>query len=75
MELNFTKEALHELARQAISKGTGARALRGIMEKLMLDWMYDSPGTDDIASIKITRPAVSGKGNPVIRRRTKKAAA
>ena len=75
VELDFTKDALHELARQAISKGTGARALRGIMEKLMLDWMYDIPGTDDIASIKITRPAVSGKGKPVIRRRTKKAAA
>jgi len=75
VELDFTKDALQELARQAISKGTGARALRGLLEKVMLDWMYDIPGTDDIASIKITRPAVTGKGRPVIRRRTKKAAA
>ena len=75
VELDFTKDALQELARQAISQGTGARALRGLLEKVMLDWMYDIPGTDDIASIKITRPAVTGKGRPVIRRRTKKAAA
>ena len=73
--MDFTRDALHELAKQAISKGTGARALRGLMEKLMLDWMYDVPSNDDIASIKITRPAVSGKGKPVIRRKTKKAAA
>jgi ATP-dependent Clp protease ATP-binding subunit ClpX len=75
VQLDFTRDALHELAKQAISKGTGARALRGLMEKLMLDWMYDVPSNDDIASIKITRPAVSGKGKPVIRRKTKKAAA
>tara|TARA_Y100000588_G_scaffold1662_1_gene2445 strand:- start:30356 stop:31627 length:1272 start_codon:yes stop_codon:yes gene_type:complete len=75
VELEFTKDALQELSRQAISKGTGARALRGLLEKVMLDWMYDIPGTDEIESIKITRPAVTGKGRPVIRRRTKKAAA
>ena len=75
VELDFTKDALQELARQAIRKGTGARALRGLLEKVMLDWMYDIPGTDDIESIKITRPAITGKGRPVIRRRTKKAAA
>jgi len=75
VELDFTKEALHELARQAISKGTGARALRGLMEKVMLDWMYEIPGNNDIEAIKITLPAISGKGKPIIRRKTKKAAA
>ena len=75
VKLDFTKDALHELARQAITKGTGARALRGLMEKVMLDWMYDIPGNDNIESIKITRPAVAGKGKPVIRRKTKKVAA
>ena len=45
------------------------------MEKVMLDWMYDIPGSNNIQSLKITRPAVSGKSKPVIRRKTKKAAA
>jgi ATP-dependent protease Clp, ATPase subunit len=39
-ELEFTPDALHELAAQALKKGTGARALRGLIEKLMLDLMY-----------------------------------
>src|SRR3954465_3030204 len=43
VELEFSKDALSELAALAIKKGTGARALRGILEKLMLDVMYDIP--------------------------------
>ena len=49
VELEFSDDALRELAAQAIKKGTGARALRGLLEKLMLDVMYDVPGTDDIS--------------------------
>ena len=47
-ELEFTRDALHELAAQAIKKGTGARALRGLLERLMLDLMYEIPGSNDI---------------------------
>ena len=43
VDLEFTPDALRELAAQAIKKGTGARALRGLIEKLMLDVMYDVP--------------------------------
>ncbi len=75
VELDFTRDALHELAAQAIKKGTGARALRGLLERLMLDLMYEIPGSDDIEGIKITRGAVQGKSKPVIRRKPKQAAA
>ncbi len=75
VNLEFTRDALHELAAQAIKKGTGARALRGLLERLMLDLMYEVPGSDDIEGIKITRGAVQGKSKPVIRRKPKQAAA
>ena len=75
VELEFTKDALQELAAQAIAKGTGARALRGQLERLMLDLMYEIPGSDEIESVKITRGAVQGTSKPVTRRKPKQAAA
>ena len=74
-ELHFTSDALHELAAQAIKKGTGARALRGLLERLMLDTMYDLPGTDDVAKITVTGPVVRGENQPLIQQREKQAAA
>ena len=74
VELEFTPDALQELARQAIKKGTGARALRSIIEKLMLDVMFDVPNSD-IVACKITRQAVLGESKPVLRRKNDKAAA
>jgi ATP-dependent Clp protease ATP-binding subunit ClpX len=73
--LEFSQDALAELAGQAIRKGTGARALRSLLEKLMLDVMYDVPSSDDILHILITRPVVTGESKPVIRRRPGRAAA
>jgi ATP-dependent Clp protease ATP-binding subunit ClpX len=75
VELEFTAEALRELAAQAIKKGTGARALRSLLEKLMLDVMYDVPGSDDILHVKITRPVVLGEAKPLIRRKADQKAA
>jgi len=75
VELEFTPDALQELASQAIKKGTGARALRGILEKLMLDVMYDVPGSPDITGVKITRAVVTGASKPLIRYKANKAAA
>ena len=75
VELEFTSDALQELAAQAIKKGTGARALRGQLERLMLDLMYEIPGTDEIESVKITRSTVRGKSKPIRRRKPKQAAA
>ena len=75
VELEFSCDALQELAGLAIKKGTGARALRGLLEKLMLDVMYDVPGSEDIVAVKITRAVVLGKTKPIIRRKQDKAAA
>ncbi|HSU54607.1 MAG TPA: ATP-dependent Clp protease ATP-binding subunit ClpX, partial [Candidatus Dormibacteraeota bacterium] len=75
VELEFSQEALRELASQAIKKGTGARALRSLLEKLMLDVMYDIPGSDDILHVNITRPVVIGECKPLLRRKQGRAAA
>jgi ATP-dependent Clp protease ATP-binding subunit ClpX len=75
VELAFTPDALRELAAQAIKKGTGARALRSLLEKLMLDIMYEIPTSEDVLAVKITRAAVLGDAGPIIRRKTDQAAA
>ncbi|HEY3915257.1 MAG TPA: ATP-dependent Clp protease ATP-binding subunit ClpX [Verrucomicrobiae bacterium] len=75
VELDFTPDALCELAAQAIKKGTGARALRSLLEKLMLDVMYDAPTNEDIIGVTVTRSAVLGEAKPVIRRKADQAAA
>jgi len=75
VELEFTSDALKELASQAYKKGTGARALRSLLERLMLDVMFDVPSNGDILAIRITRQTVLGEGKPLIRRKSDKAAA
>jgi ATP-dependent Clp protease ATP-binding subunit ClpX len=75
VELEFSEDALHELASQAIKKGTGARALRSLLEKLMLDVMFEVPSSDDILHVKITRAVALGETKPLIRRKPDKAAA
>ena len=75
VDLDFTQDGLKALASLAIKKGTGARALRGMLEKLMLDIMYEAPGRDDIEGIKITRAAVEGKSKPRFRLKPKSAEA
>jgi ATP-dependent Clp protease ATP-binding subunit ClpX len=75
VELEFSPDALHELAAQAIRKGTGARALRSLLEKLMLDVMFDAPSTEDIVHVQITRPVVAGESKPIIRRKADQKAA
>jgi ATP-dependent Clp protease ATP-binding subunit ClpX len=75
VQLEFMPEALRELAVQAIKKGTGARALRGLLEKVMLDVMYEIPGDNDIVAIKITRPVITEEAKPLISRKHVEAAA
>jgi ATP-dependent Clp protease ATP-binding subunit ClpX len=75
VNLVVTKDALRALAQQAATKGTGARALRSIFEKIMLDVMYDVPSREDIADVVINRAVVEGKRAPLIRRKQDKDAA
>ena len=75
VELEFSADALQELAAQALKKGTGARALRGLLEKIMLDTMYDVPSNENILAVKVTKGAVLGESKPIVRRKQDQAAA
>ncbi len=75
VHLTFTKDALRALAAQAVLKGTGARALRSMLERIMLDLMYDIPSREDIADVTINRAVVEGKKQPLIRKKQDKDAA
>ncbi len=75
VRLSVTKDALRALAAQAVTKGTGARALRSMLERIMLDIMYDVPSREDIAEVTINRAVVEGKKLPLIRKKQDKDAA
>lgn len=74
VKLKVNKDALSALAAKAIERGTGARALRSILEALMLDVMYDVPSKEDTESVTITKAAVEGTKPPVIKKRRADAA-
>lgn len=69
VKLKVTKDGLRALAEEAVRRGTGARALRSIFERLMLDLMYELPSRDDVESVTINRAVVTGDKPPVIRKR------
>ena len=58
VKISFTDSALREVARQAVTKGTGARGLRTIFEHLMLDVMYEAPSSCQGKSVKITKQMI-----------------
>ena len=65
VELTFDEEALIQVADTALARKTGARGLRAIMEKVMMDTMYHVPSDDSIQTCLITKEAVSGEGEPI----------
>jgi ATP-dependent Clp protease ATP-binding subunit ClpX len=75
VRLSVTKDALKALAAQAVTKGTGARALRSMLERIMLEIMYEVPSREDIAEVTINRAVVDGKKPPLIRKKQDKDAA
>ncbi|MFO7659694.1 MAG: ATP-dependent Clp protease ATP-binding subunit ClpX, partial [Candidatus Cloacimonadaceae bacterium] len=66
VKLNFTDDALKEIAKIAISQKTGARGLRSIMEKMMLGIMYDLPDRPEIATCTISPEVVKNSKEPVL---------
>ena len=74
VQLKVTKDGLTALARQAIDRGTGARALRSIFERLMLDVMFEIPSREDIESVTINAAAAKGEKPPVIKKKRSNAA-
>lgn len=69
VDLQFDDGALESIAKRAIEKKTGARALRSIIEELMLDIMYQIPKDDNIGRVTITKPYVEHTGGPLIEMR------
>ena len=66
VELEFTEEAIKEIARRSIKRKTGARGLRAIMETVMMDVMYRIPSEQGVIKCTITEQAAKGEGQPEI---------
>ncbi len=66
VKLTFTDGALHAIARKAMKRELGARALRAIIEEFMLDIMYEIPKDDNIGAVEITEEYIDNEGGPSI---------
>ncbi len=69
VELQFEEDAVRVIASQALDRKTGARGLRSIIERVMMEIMYEIPSDDTIATCIITKGAVLGESKPEIIRR------
>ncbi|MCI5779024.1 MAG: ATP-dependent Clp protease ATP-binding subunit ClpX [Lentisphaeria bacterium] len=69
VDLQYTDEALAELAERAVKRGTGARGLRALMENLMLELMFTAPSGPGPARCVITAEVVRGEAEPELERR------
>lgn len=66
VELDIRDDALIAIAKKAMKRKTGARGLRTIMEKALLDIMYDIPDMDDVKKVVIDRAVIEEGNNPII---------
>ena len=70
VELEFTEDAVREVAKKSFERKTGARGLRSILESVMNEVMFEIPSDDTISKCIITKEAVDGTGKPIIEYRT-----
>ncbi len=66
VELEFEDDAIKVMAKQAMELGTGSRSLRSIIEKLLLDLMFEIPSKSDISKVIVTKDMVEKKAQPTI---------
>ena len=66
VKLEFREDALSEIARKAISKKTGARGLRSILESILLKTMFSLPDMENVDSVTVDKSVVKGKSDPII---------
>jgi len=66
VELEFTEDAIREIAREAIARKTGARGLRAIVEEIMLDVMYEVPQAKGVKKVVIDKDVVLKKKQPIL---------
>ena len=69
VDLEFEPDAVTEIAKQAMERKTGARGLRSIIEKIMMDVMYEIPSDDTIQKCVITKQVVLGESKPIVEHR------
>ena len=72
VELCFTDDALNQIAKIALSRKSGARGLRSVLENAMLDIMYSVPFLDDVETCTITKEVIDGSGEAVLTYKQKK---
>ena len=72
VELKFDDDAIECIADKAFERKTGARGLRSIMEKAMMDVMYEIPSDDTITECRVTKDSIEGDGEPIVIRNTDK---
>ncbi|MBL9177207.1 MAG: ATP-dependent Clp protease ATP-binding subunit ClpX [Verrucomicrobiaceae bacterium] len=75
VELSITRDAMLAMAKEAVERGTGARGLRSIFERIMLDVMYDVPSRMDVRGVTINEGVVKGERAPLMRKRIDRKAA
>jgi ATP-dependent Clp protease ATP-binding subunit ClpX len=68
VRLRFTSDAIKAIALKAIELKTGARALRSIIEGLMLEVMYELPQRDDVSEVVIDAAVVAGRRKATLKR-------
>ena len=68
MVLEFEEDAIEEIAKEAYERKTGARGIRSIMEKVMMDVMFEIPSDDTIEKCIITKKSVLGEEKPKVER-------
>jgi ATP-dependent Clp protease ATP-binding subunit ClpX len=66
VELEFREDALRAIASKAMSRKTGARGLRSIVEAVLLDTMYDLPSNPDVAKVVIDETVIKGESAPLL---------
>jgi len=66
VELIFDESALHAIAKKAMERDTGARALRAVIEEFMLDIMYEIPKDENIGRVTLNGDFIEGKGGPIV---------
>ena len=71
-EIDFREEALHAIAKKAMERKTGARGLRSIMEKILLDTMYDLPSQEGVTKVVVDESVINGESQPYLIYETKK---
>ena len=66
VQLEFKDDALNEIAKKAISKKTGARGLRSILESILLKTMYELPELENVLKVTVDKSAVAGDTDPIV---------